>query len=110
METITNLPTKVKALAEFLNKNEIPYTLQIDKKDDHDTYYKFKSVQGRWFQSSIVTVFVARQGHTTSHGTRKNSSQFHLYTTINQNSGSEELYEVKNLDTYWSVHAVRSVE
>jgi hypothetical protein len=103
--TTIKLPTKVADFARSLEKNNIPYTLESTTTDwsEHITFWTFHSLEGRWFESQVHTLFIATDKHTTSYGTRKNSSVRYISTIIGSNT-----YKPKNTSEAvisWTVYA-----
>ena len=111
MNTHTNtIPSKVADFAQYLDRNNIPYTLESKVSDynEHTTFYTFRSVDGRWFESTVHTMFCATAKHTNEYGHRKNSSQSHVTTWA---SGATVNKEIKRMSSMvyaiWSTYAVK---
>lgn len=107
--TLTNMPRKVADFAFVLDKANIPYTLKQEPSDciEHLTFWTFSSLEGRWFEAQMFTMFASTEKHTTSYGKRKNASTRYISTVI---TGVE--HEPKNISDAlisWSVWAVLEV-
>jgi hypothetical protein len=105
--TTTNLPTKVADFARFLDRNEIPYTLKSEVSDclEHSTFWTFTSVEGRWFEASVHTMFLTKEKHTTNYGKTKRATQSFCSawaTGITVNSRTKTLRDAEIL---WTVYA-----
>ena len=105
--TTTNLPTKVADFARFLDRNNIPYTLTSEVSDclEHSTFWTFSSVEGRWFEASVHTLFLTKEKHTTNYGKTKRASQSFCSawaTGITANSRTKALRDAEIL---WTVYA-----
>jgi hypothetical protein len=108
--TTTNLPTKVADFARFLDRNNIPYTLESKTSDwsEHITFWTFHSLEGRWFESQVHTLFVATEKHTTSYGTRKLASVRYISTIM-----SGQTRKPKNIgeaEIVWTVYAPQAAQ
>jgi len=108
--TTNNLPTKVADFARFLDRNNIPYTLESKTSDwsEHITFWTFHSLEGRWFESQVHTLFVATAKHTTSYGTRKLASVRYISTIMSGQTRKPK--NIRDAEIEWTVYAPQAAQ